>query len=280
MKYTVKEICNQFAISAQGYYKAKKQKEKTEDEQHKLIEKILEQRAQMPMLGCRKLYHLLKEEIHSLSKPLGRDKLFELLKKNGLLIKPKRYRPRTTQSRHRFKKYDNLIKDLEINRINQVHVSDITYLRTTDRFCYLFLITDLYSRRIMGMQLSENLAIEGSLSALRMAKEKAKNLNGSIHHSDRGIQYCSNIYTDKLKSLGMKISMSEQANPYENAVAERVNGILKQEFMLNKTFPDILTARKAVKEAIRNYNENRPHMSLGYKTPEQVYQAQNELSTY
>lgn len=280
MKYTVENICKQFGISRQGYYKARKQKEKIEDEQHKLIEKVLELRAQMPMLGCRKLYHLLKKEIDSLSKPLGRDKFFELLKKNSLLIKPKRYRPRTTESRHRFKKYDNLIKDLEINRINQVHVSDITYLRTVDRFCYLFLITDLYSRRIMGEELSESLAIEGSLSALRMAAGKVKNLNGSIHHSDRGIQYCSNIYTEKLKSLGIKISMSEQANPYENAVAERVNGILKQEFMLDKTFPDILTARKAVKEAIRIYNEKRPHMSLGYKTPEQVYKAQNELSTY
>jgi putative transposase len=280
VKYTVENICNQFAISRQGYYKARKEKEKIEDEQHKLIEKVLELRAQMPMLGCRKLYHLLKKEIQSLSKPLGRDRFFELLKKNGLLIKPKRYRPKTTESRHRFKKYDNLIKDLEINTINQVHVSDITYLRTVDRFCYLFLITDLYSRRIMGEQLSESLAIEGSLSALKMAIEKAKNLNGSIHHSDRGIQYCSNIYTEKLKSLGIKISMSEQANPYENAVAERINGILKQEFMLAKTFPDIMTARKAVKEAIRIYNEKRPHMSLGYKTPDQVYKAQNELSTY
>ncbi|MFZ2323014.1 MAG: IS3 family transposase [Ignavibacteriaceae bacterium] len=280
MKYTVENICNQFAISRQGCYKARKQKEKIEDEQHKLIEKVLELRAQMPMLGYRKLYHLLRKEIDSLLKPFGRDKFFELLKNNGLLIKPKRYRPRTTESRHRFKKYDNLIKDLEINRINQVHVSDITYLRTVDRFCYLFLITDLYSRRIMGEQLSESLAIEGSLSALRMAAGKVKNLNGSIHHSDRGIQYCSNIYTEKLKSLGIKISMSEQANPYENAVAERVNGILKQEFMLDKTFPDIMTARKAVKEAIRIYNEKRPHMSLGYKTPEQVYKAQNELSTY
>jgi len=280
VKYTVENICNQFAISRQGYYKARKQKEKIEDEQHKLIEKVLELRAQMPMLGCRKLYHLLRNEIDSLLKPFGRDKFFELLKNNGLLIKPKRYRPRTTESRHRFKKYDNLIKGLEINKINQVHVSDITYLRTVDRFCYLFLITDLYSRRIMGEQLSESLAIEGSLSALRMAAGKVKNLNGSIHHSDRGIQYCSNIYTEKLKSLGIKISMSEQANPYENAVAERVNGILKQEFMLDKTFPDILTARKAVKEAIRIYNEKRPHMSLGYKTPEQVYKAQNELSTY
>lgn len=280
MKYTVAEICNQFEISRQGYYKTRAEKNQTEDDRQKLIEKILELRAQMPMIGGRKLYYLLKQEIASLSKPLGRDKFFKLLKENRLLIKQNRYRPKTTNSRHRFRKYNNLIKHIEIKKINQVHVSDITYLRTAERFCYLFLITDLYSRRIIGEELSESLAIEGSLRALDRAISKAKNLNGSIHHSDRGIQYCSNIYTDKLKALGMKISMSEQANPYENAVAERVNGILKQEFMLDKTFPDILTARKAVKEAIRIYNQKRPHMSLGYKTPEQVYKAQNELSTY
>jgi len=280
MKYTVDEICNEFDISRQGYYKAGKEKQKTEDEQTKLIQKVLELRSQMPMLGGRKLYVLLKQEISSLSKPMGRDKFFELLKNKGLLIKQRKYRPRTTESKHRFKKYDNLIKDLEINRINQVHVSDITYLRTVDRFCYLFLITDLYSRRVVGEALSESLAIEGGLRALKMATGKMENPEGSIHHSDRGIQYCSNIYTEKLARLGIKISMSEQANPYENAVAERVNGILKQEFMLDKTFPDINTARKAVKEAIKIYNEKRPHMSLGYRTPEQVYNAKSGLSTY
>lgn len=225
----------------------------------------------MPMLGGRKLYYLLSKEKAFMDKPIGRDRFFDLLRKNGLLIKPKRYRPKTTESRHRFKKYDNLIKQMDIERINQVHVSDITYLRTVDRFCYLFLITDLYSRKILGDDLSETLGIAGSLRALMMAKGKVKNLRGSIHHSDRGIQYCSNIYTEKLKNLGMRISMSEQANPYENAVAERINGILKQEFMLDKTFPDFDTAQKAVKEAVRIYNENRPHMSLGYRTPEEVY---------
>jgi transposase InsO family protein len=280
MSYTIDEICNAFVISRQGYYKARNQKQKKEDEHAKLIEKVLALRAQMPMLGGRKLYVLLKQEIESLSKPIGRDKFFEILKNKNLLIKPKKYRPKTTESKHRFKKYDNLIKNLEINRINQVHVSDITYLRTVDRFCYLFLITDLYSRRIMGEDLSDSLAIEGGLRALKMATNKLQNTEGSIHHSDRGIQYCSNIYTEKLANLGIKISMTEQANPYENAVAERVNGILKQEFMLDKTFPDIKTARKAVKEAIRIYNEQRPHMSLAYKTPVQVYYASNELLTY
>ena len=280
MKFGIEEICNSLGISRQGYYKAGKQKQKTEDEESKLIDKILALRSQMPMLGGRKLYVLLKQEIESLSKPIGRDKFFKLLKNKNLLIKPKKYRPKTTESKHRFKKYDNLIKNLEINRINQVHVSDITYLRTVDRFCYLFLITDLYSRRIMGEDLSDSLAIEGGLRALKMATDKLQKTEGRIHHSDRGIQYCSNIYTEKLTNLGMKISMTEHANPYENAVAERVNGILKQEFMLDKTFPDIKTARKAVKEAIRIYNEQRPHMSLAYKTPVQVYYASNELSTY
>lgn len=280
MSYTIDQICNEFGISRQGYYKARNQQKKIEDDHTKLIQKVLALRAQMPMLGGRKLYVLLKGEIESLSAPLGRDKFFELLKQNHLLIKPKKYRPKTTESRHRFKKYANLIKDLEINRINQVHVSDITYLRTVDRFCYLFLITDLYSRSILGEEVSESLAIEGGLRALKMAIAKMQTTRDSIHHSDRGIQYCSNLYTEKLASLGIKISMAEQANPYENAVAERVNGILKQEFMLDRTFPDIKTARKAVKEAIRIYNQQRPHMSLGYKTPDQVYYANAELSTY
>jgi len=278
--YTIDEICNAFGISRQGYYKARKQQQKAECYHRELFQKVLTIRRQMPVLGGRKLYVLLKEEIESLSISLGRDKFFEFLKQQHLLIKPKKYRPRTTNSTHRFKKYVNLIKDIKINSINQVHVSDITYLRTVDRFCYLFLITDLYSRRILGADVSESLAIEGGLRALKMATEKMKHIEGTIHHSNRGIQYCSNIYTEKLASLGIKISMSEQANPYENAVAERVNGILKQEFMLDKTFPDIKTAKKAVQEAIRIYNQQRPHMSLGYKTPDQVYYAGDGLSTY
>ena len=273
MNFTVAEICSEFSVSRQYYYKAIKEREREEVDHQWIIQKVLEIRSQMPMLGARKLYYLLGSEIKKLSKPIGRDKFFNLLSDNGLLIRRKRYRPMTTESRHRFRKYDNLIKQLEIKRINQVHVSDITYIRTKERFCYLFLVSDLYSRRILGSELSESLGIEGSIKALEMAASKAKNLEGSIHHSDRGIQYCSNIYTERLKNLGMKISMSEQANPYENAVAERINGILKEEFMLDRTFPDIETARKAVNEAVRIYNQQRPHMSLGYRTPEEVYNA-------
>lgn len=268
MSYSIEEICKEFKVSRQSYYKFRRRKEQQEIDEDKLIEEVQVLRKRMPMLGGRKLYYLLKKDKVI---PIGRDKFFELLRRNGLLLRPKRYRPKTTESRHRFRKYDNLIKDMEIERINQVHVADITYLRTVDRFIYLFLITDLYSRRVLGEELSNNLALESTLKALGMVQRKVRNLEGSIHHSDRGIQYCSNIYTDKLRSLGMKISMSEQANPYENAVAERINGILKQEFMLDIRFPDFQTARKAVKEAIKTYNQSRPHMSLGYRTPEEVY---------
>lgn len=264
-------MCDQFNVTRQGYYKAKRQKENVEEEHSRVIGKVLDLRARMPMLGGRKLYYLLNKEKLFMDKSIGRDKFFDLLRKNGLLVRTRRYRPKTTESKHRFRKYENLIKHMKIERINQVHVSDITYLRTAKRFCYLFLITDLYSRKILGNYLCEALGIEGNLRALKMTAEKVEDLRGSIHHSDRGIQYCSNIYTEKLKSLGMKISMSEQANPYENAVAERINGILKQEFMLDNIFPDFNTAQRAVKEAIKIYNENRPHMSLGYKTPAQVY---------
>jgi transposase InsO family protein len=268
MRFSIEEICKEFKVSRQSYYKFRRRKEEQGIAEGKLIDEVLVLRKRMPMLGGRKLYYLLKREKVI---PIGRDKFFELLKRNELLIKPKRYRPKTTESRHRFRKYDNLIKDMQIDRINQVHVADITYLRTVDRFVYLFLITDLYSRRVLGEELSNNLSLESTLKALEMVEREVINLEGSIHHSDRGIQYCSNIYTEKLKSLGMKISMSEQANPYENAVAERINGILKQEFMLDVKFQDIKAARKAVKEAIKIYNEERPHMSLGFRTPEEVY---------
>ncbi len=268
MRFSIEEICKEFKVSRQSYYKFRRRKEEQGMAEDKLIDEVLVLRKRMPMLGGRKLYYLLKREKVI---PIGRDKFFELLKRNGLLIKPKRYRPKTTESRHRFRKYDNLIKDMQIDRINQVHVADITYLRTVDRFVYLFLITDLYSRRVLGEELSNNLSLESTLKALEMVHREVINLKGSIHHSDRGIQYCSNIYTEKLKSLGMEISMSEQANPYENAVAERINGILKQEFMLDVKFQDIKAARKAVKEAIKIYNEERPHMSLGFRTPEEVY---------
>ena len=160
---------------------------------------------------------------------------------------------------------------LEVTKPNQVWVSDITYIRTVRGFCYLALITDLYSRKIIGYDISNSLELNGCVRALNKALYQAKNINGLIHHSDRGIQYCSNKYTQILKRKNIKISMTEENHCYENAVAERVNGILKDEFYLDQTFDNLNHAKKATKSAINLYNQIRLHVSLDYKTPNMVY---------
>ncbi len=188
-----------------------------------------------------------------------------------MLITRKKPSFKTTNSLHRFYKYKNSIKDLKIDRPNQVWVSDITYIRTVRGFCYLALITDLYSRKIVGYDISNSLELNGCVRALNKAIYQAKNSNGLIHHSDRGIQYCSNKYTQILKRNNIKISMTEENHCYENAIAERVNGILKDEFYLDQTFDSVQHAKRATKSAINLYNQIRLHVSLDYKTPNMVY---------
>jgi len=202
---------------------------------------------------------------------VGRDTLFNVLRKNQMLTLRKKYSCRTTNSYHRFYKYSNIIKDIEVTRPNQVWVSDITYIRTVKGFCYLALITDMYSRKIVGYDLSDSLELKGCVRALNKAVYQAKNIKGLIHHSDRGIQYCSNIYTQILKRKKIDISMTEENHCYENALAERVNGILKDEFYMDQTFTNTAHAKRAAKSAIKLYNEIRLHLSLDYKTPNMVY---------
>jgi len=211
--------------------------------------------------------------LENLKITIGRDRLFNLLREHGLLIYPERCYRRTTYSNHRFRTYNNLIKDLELTSSNQVFVSDITYIKTLNEFCYLSLVTDKYSRKIVGYHLSKSLAIEGTLKALRMAMKQVSSPEKLTHHSDRGIQYCSNAYVKYLKRKKVSISMTEKDHVYENALAERVNGILKQEFMLGKVQTSFKQAKKLVKEAVKTYNEKRLHMSLGYRTPEVAHAA-------
>jgi transposase InsO family protein len=165
------------------------------------------------------------------------------------------------------------VKDIRVERPNQVWVSDITYIRTGDKFAYLSLITDKYSRKIVGWHLSKDLGIEGCLEALKKALSTCRNPSGIIHHSDRGIQYCSHPYTQLLTRKGLRISMTEENHCYENGLAERVNGILKDEYMLESCFKDINRARQTCSHAIRLYNTRRPHWSLNLKTPEEVHNA-------
>lgn len=267
-------LCGIARISRQAYYKHQSNKQQWLLKEEILIELVQEIRRKMPMIGCRKLYRMLKCDLESMGIKFGRDTVFEILRRKGLLIRPKKRYVKTTNSFHHFKKYSNLIKDKVIRRSNEVFVSDITYIRLRGGFCYLFLITDLYSRKIVGYDLSVSLGVEGALRALKMAlRGTTGNSDGLIHHSDRGIQYCCWDYTGLLKQRGIEISMGEAGNPYDNAVAERVNGILKIEFMLDSIFESAGRAKQAVKEAINTYNTLRPHLSLGYLTPEAKYAA-------
>lgn len=219
----------------------------------------------------RKLVKSLDEEFTIANLKVGRDTLFNVLRKHQMLTLRKKYSSRTTNSYHRFYKYNNIIKDLEVTRPNQVWVSDITYIRTVKGFCYLALITDMYSRKIVGYDLSDSLELNGCVRALNKAIYQAKGIKDLTHHSDRGIQYCSNVYTQILKRNKIQISMTEENHCYENAMAERVNGILKDEFYLDQTFTDMAHAKRATKNAINLYNEIRLHLSLDYKTPNMVY---------
>jgi putative transposase len=227
----------------------------------------------MPKLGTRKIYLEFKKRELELSFKIGRDGLFSILKTNGMLIKRRKKQTITTNSNHPFKKYKNLIKNLEVNRKNQVLVSDITYIKTKEKSVYLSLITDLYSRKIIGYHLNKDLTSYGNIQSLKMALRSIGKNDNVIHHSDRGIQYCSHDYIRILKDNNIIPSMTEDNHVYENAVAERVNGILKGEFQIDNEFESFEEAEQRISEVIEIYNSKRSHMSINYMTPSEKYAA-------
>lgn len=232
---------------------------------------VLELRRRLPRLGTRKLYYLLKPRFEELGIKLGRDGLFDYLRQHNLLIRARRSYTKTTNSRHWMKKHPNLLKDMEICRAEQVFVSDITYLESEQGVHYLSLVTDAYSRKIMGYELSHDLKAHSTVKALRQSVVCRRTHKELVHHSDRGIQYCSEPYQQALRENGIRPSMTDGYDCYQNALAERVNGILKQEFLIYrcKTFEEL---RRLVAESIDAYNRIRPHLSLGMQTPEQVHE--------
>lgn len=235
-------------------------------------------RKQQPRIGTRKLHTLLKEVYQREGIKYGRDKLFRLLRSNGLLVKVRGRHIRTTDSAHGYELYGNLIRDYLPAGAEQIWVSDITYIETQQGFVYLSLVTDQYSKKIMGYQVEPRLETSGPLKALRMAlRGRTHQDSPLIHHSDRGVQYCCTEYTAELKRYNIQISMSARGNPYENAIAERVNGILKTEFYLDRRFHDIHQVRAVVKEVISIYNTQRPHASCNYLTPEQAHTHTGQL---
>ncbi len=215
----------------------------------------------MPRVGGRKLMHHLPEL------RIGRDKFFDILRQHGLLVKRRRKYTMTTNSRHTLPVYPNLLPDVTATAPNRIWVADQTYIRLRQGFCYLSLVTDLYSRKIVGYELSPTLESSGPVRALQMAFASVQNPTGLIHHSDRGKQYCSDDYIQTLKEHGCRISMTAPRRPDQNATAERVNGILKTEFYLDATFNSIDIARHAIVQSIYIYNNIRLHMSLGMITP-------------
>jgi transposase InsO family protein len=271
-------FCELFGYSKQAYYKAQIQRYSAVKKQQQAKALVLSVRRQMPRLGTRKLYHLLKSELG-----IGRDKLFQLLRVEGMLICKRRRYTVTTNSKHWMHKYPNLIKDIELIRPEQVWVADITYIDTNeDGHGYLHLITDAYSKQIMGYELCGNMEAASTLKALQMAiKNRKYNNQVLIHHSDRGLQYCSKLYTDYLKDNQITISMTEKGDPYENAIAERVNGILKDEFGLSEQLTNISEAILQTAQSIDIYNKKRPHLSCHMLTPVQMHkQNQVKLKIY
>ena len=267
-------------INRQYYYRSKKSKLSKHTLAEKVIALVNAIRQKMPRIGTRKLYHKLQGSLVKLK--VGRDKLFDILRANDLLIKPKRQYHITTDSHHRFKKHKNLVENLMITRPEQVFVSDITYVGNRENPMYLALVTDAYSKKIMGYNLSNSLGAKGAILALKMAiKNRVYQEKDLIHHSDRGLQYCCDAYQKALTKSTIKCSMTEKYDPYQNAVAERINGILKQEFIGDLKINDIELMELLIENSIDIYNTDRPHYSNFMLTPNQMHlQSDLKMRTY
>jgi len=261
-----------FGKSRQAYYKSIKTSGRRLLEEELVIQLVKEKRKNKPRTGVRKLYVELEKDFERHGLKVGRDKLFDILRSHQMLVKKRKLRARTTNSYHRFHKYPNLAKDMEVSSSNQLWVSDITYIKVGEEFNYLFLVTDSYSRKILGWHLSDSLETKGAVKALKMAISTSKPSCCLVHHSDRGIQYCSLEYVKILNKNNIKISMTEHSDPRENAIAERVNGILKDEWLNDLELKNIRQTRMILSEIIQIYNTERLHCSLDYKTPEQVHE--------
>lgn len=263
-------ICKAFGITRQAYHAARKREAETLLRQQQARAIVEQARGEIsPRIGTRKLYREFYAAFRRLK--LGRDKLFELLRRCGLLVPRRRRLLSITHWMHKLRTFDNLISGLRPSASNEVWVADMTYVPTDEGFAYASIITDAYSRKILGYHLSATLEAAGPLAALKMAMRGAGDLRGLIHHSDRGVQYCCQDYVSMLERHGCRVSMTAGGNPCDNALAERVNGTLKNEYMLGYGFRTLEQARRALSQAVRLYNQIRPHLSLAYRKPSQVH---------
>jgi putative transposase len=276
----ISTLCRLLGYSRQAYYQQKTASEQTILQEELVIQEVLRLRSRQKKLGTRKLYLLLQPFLSAHHLQIGRDALFELLAVHKLLIRKRRRRvPQTTFSGHWFRKYPNLIVGMPVVEPNVLWVSDITYIMLKDDFAYLSLVTDAYSRLITGYHLNKNLLAEGCVKALKMALKRLPGKSMLIHHSDRGSQYCSTEYVEQLQRNHIAISMTQNSDPRENAIAERVNGILKQE-LLEVNYSSFEQAREGIKNAINIYNHERPHSSIDMLTPFQAHSLNGELKRH
>ena len=270
-------LCRLLGVTRQSYYKSQKTREKTLLQEEVVLSLVSEVRSKLPRVGTRKLYHMIKSEMDENELKIGRDRLFDILRSNGMLVKVRRNKAKTTFSYRWFNRFDNLTEGIRLSGSNQLWVSDITYVRVGSKFLYLSLITDAYSRRIVGYHLSRSLDRSGCIAALRMALSTTTSTEGLIHHSDRGVQYCSGEYTALLEQHGIRISMTQNSQPLDNPKAERINGIIKGEFLDNYNLRGLDDAREGVRKAVAMYNSLRPHESLRLATPNQVHFEKDNL---
>ncbi|HEM7851661.1 IS3 family transposase [Burkholderia multivorans] len=275
-KLSVERACRYMGISRQAYYKRCRSEERRSTQAEVVTTLVRDIRLRQPRLGARKLHHLLGPVLGERGIKLGRDRLFDVLRAARLLVLPHRAYHKTTQSHHRFRRHPNLLKPGPDQVVptgpEQVWVADITYLPTAGPFAYLSLITDAFSRKIVGHHVHDSLQTEQVSQALKKALRTRQTSQPLIHHSDRGIQYCSTYYQDIHRRHGLRCSMTDGYDCYQNALAERVNGILKGEFLLQRP-ADLEQATKMVEQSVRTYNHERPHAALKYKTPDAVHRA-------
>lgn len=273
---SLSRCCRLFGLSRQAVYQRIHQSEKRSKELFEVKRMVVDQRMKLPRLGTRKLYYLLSDLLEERQIKIGRDGLFDLLRSERMLIRPKKNYTKTTNSKHWLRKHPNLLKELQPNRPNEVFVSDITYVKSKERTHYLSLVTDAFSRKIVGHHLSDDMSTEHVVMALKMANKERKSENQTIHHSDRGLQYCSSVYQNELACNNLIPSMTDGYDCYQNALAERINGILKQEFLIYKcnTGKELKTL---INESVSSYNNLRPHLSLNMKTPEEIHKKTCEI---
>ena len=270
-EHSIAALCARVNMSRQNYYAARQLRQRRQIDEALVLELVRRERQVQPRLGGRKLLRLLQTDLDEAGVEVGRDRFFELLAEHDLLVAPKAGAPHTTNSRHSLPVFHNLLAGMDLQAPNEAWVSDLTYIRTDEGFLFAALITDAYSRKIVGANIGDSLEAVGCLRALDQALGDLPAGKRPIHHSDRGCQYCCHEYVNRLQDRGLAISMTEVMHCYENALAERVNGILKQEYEMDRTFRTKAQAKAAFEQAVWLYNHRRPHLSLNYRFPSEVH---------